>query len=102
MIAEFNIGIVDEGQLLNIRDKMKREVGVKVDEMLVVEGCESDDKVVLGGKDAFLNHFCHYFNFNICFSNEKNAAKKLNAIFNDSDKINKGIESFITNLDKRV
>ena len=102
MIAEFNIGIVDEGQLLAIRDKMKREVNVKVDECLVVEGCESDDKVVLGGKEAFLNHFCHYFNFNICFSNEKNAAKKLNAIFNDSDKINKGIESFITNLDKRV
>ena len=49
---------------------MRREVGVKVDECLVIEGCESDDKVVLGGKDAFLSHFCTFFNFNICFSNE--------------------------------
>ena len=45
---------------------MRREVGVKVDECLVIEGCESDDKVVLGGKDAFLSHFCTFFNFNIC------------------------------------
>ena len=38
---------------MGIRDKMKKEVGVKVDDFLVVEGCESDDKIVLGGKDAF-------------------------------------------------
>ena len=87
---------------MSIRDKMRREVGVKVDECLVVEGCESDDKIVLGGKDAFLSHFCSYFNFNICYSSEQRAAKKLNKFFNDSDKINKSIDNFITGLDKRA
>ena len=81
---------------------MRREVGVKVDECLVIEGCESDDKVVLGGKDAFLSHFCTFFNFNICFSNEQKAAKSLNKFFNDSDRINRSIENFITTIDKRV
>ena len=81
---------------------MRREVGVKVDECLVIEGCESDDKVVLGGKDAFLSHFCTFFNFNICFSNEQKAAKSINKFFNDSDRINRSIENFITTIDKRV
>ena len=87
---------------MGIRDKMKKEVGVKVDDFLVVEGCESDDKIVLGGKDAFLSHFCTYFTFNICYSNEQKAAKSLNNFFNDSDRINNSIEGFISNLDKRV
>ena len=81
---------------------MRREVGVKVDECLVVEGCESDDKVVLGGKDAFLSHFCTFFNFNICFSNEQKASKSLNKFFNDSDRINQSIDNFITSIDRRV
>ena len=99
MVAEFNIAIVDEYALIGIRDKMKKDVGIKVDEFLVVEGCESDDKVVLGGKDAFLSHFCSYFNFNICYSNEQKAAKSLNSFLNDSDRLNKGIEGFITGMD---
>ena len=35
-------------------------------EMLVFEGCEVDDIIVLGGKAPFLQHFCTFFNFNIC------------------------------------
>ena len=100
LIAEFNISIVEDVQLLQIKDRMKQEVGVRIDDMLVVEGCESDDKLVLGGKDAFLNHFCTYFQFNICYSNEKNGAKAMNRYFNDSDRINGSIESFIVNMDK--
>ena len=46
MLAEFNIQVVEESQLMDMRDKMRREVGVRVDEILVIEGCESDDKVV--------------------------------------------------------
>lgn len=102
MLAEFNIAIVDEGSLMSIKEKMKREVGVKVDECLVIEGCESDDKVVLGGKDAFLNHFCSYFNFNICWSNEQKGAKHLNTFLNDSDRVNTKIEDFIAGMDRRV
>ena len=81
---------------------MRKEAGVKVDEILVVEGCESDDKTVLGGKDAFLSHFCTNFNFNICFSGEKRASKKINRFLNDGDRVNKSIENFITSLDRRV
>ena len=81
---------------------MRKEVGVKVDEVLVMEGCESDDKVVLGGKDAFLSHFCHHFNFNICFSSEAKAAKKLSRFLNDSDRMNSSIEKFISGLDGRL
>ena len=65
-------------------------------------GCESDDKVILGGKDAFLSHFCTYFHFNICFSNEKKAAKELNRFFNDSDRINTSLEGFISGMDRKV
>ena len=101
-VVEFNIGIVDENALMQIRDKMKKEVGVKVDEILVVEGCESDDKVVLGGKDAFVSHFCSYFNFNICFSNEKRSAKALSKFMNDGDRVNRSLENFVNNIDKRV
>ena len=35
-------------------------------EMIVFEGCDEDDKIVLGGKHAFLSHFCTFFPFNIC------------------------------------
>ena len=101
MLCEFNIQVVSDSNLMAIKDRMRREVGVKVDEVLVIEGCESDDKVVLGGKMAFLDHFCRYFKFNICFSHEKESAKRLNKFFNDSDQINKRIESFIENLDKK-
>merc|ERR1712062_602732 len=85
MLAEFNIQIVDEHHLMKTRDKMKKEIGVKVDEFMVIEGCESDDKVILGGKDAFLNHLCTYFNFNVCYSSEKKGAKKLNRFLNDPE-----------------
>ena len=83
-----------------MRDKMKREVGVKIDEVLVVEGCESDDKIVLGGKDAFVSHFCSYFNFNICFSHEKKSAKALNKWMNDGDRMDKTMERWVNSLDK--
>jgi hypothetical protein len=39
--------------------------------MIVFEGCERDDNIVLGGKNAFLSHFCTLFNFNICFGFQK-------------------------------
>ena len=101
-MVEFNIGIVEEHDLMLMRDKMKREVGVKVDECLVIEGCESDDKIVLGGKDAFLSHFCTYFEFNICFAHEKKAAKALSKFMNDGDRMNRSLDSFISGIDKRV
>ena len=101
-VVEFNIGIVDDHALMQIRDKMKREVGVKVDELLVVEGCESDDKIVLGGKEAFVSHFCSYFNFNMCYANEKRGVKALSKFMNDGDRINSSLENFVNNIDKRL
>ena len=68
MVAEFDIRVIDESQMIIIRKQMMERYGVKVDDMLVVEGCLNDDKTVLGGKHEFLSHFCTFFNFNICFS----------------------------------
>ena len=87
---------------MQIKDKMKSEVGVKVDELLVVEGCESDDKIVLGGKEAFVSHFCTYFNFNMCHANEKQGVKALSRFMNDGDRINSSLENFVNNIDKRL
>jgi len=50
-----------------MRDSMKdMNKNVPLDgEMIVFEGCEEDDKIVLGGRNPFLSHFCTFFNFNI-------------------------------------
>ena len=43
MVVEFNITVVDENRLQGISDKMAKDLQIKVDECLVVEGCETDD-----------------------------------------------------------
>ena len=68
LTAEFNITVIDEAPFQQIRDKMSKTFGLKLDDMLVVEGCLNDDKTVLGGRNEFLSHFCTFFKFNICFS----------------------------------
>ena len=100
MLAEFNIAILDEGKFKNMKDKFKRDFDVKSDEVFVMEGCETDDLNILGGKHEFLSHFCTFFNFNICYSAvEQSASKEINKLFNDGDRINDKIETFIKDLD---
>jgi len=66
--TEFKINVMDDPGFIAMRDQMRASnKDVPLDnEMIVFEGCEVDDKVVLGGKQPFLQHFCTFFNFNIC------------------------------------
>lgn len=68
---------------------MKDQYGIKVDDLLAVEGCINDDKTILGGKNEFLSHFCTFFNFNICYSNkEAKAMKKTFDMLSDHEQLN--------------
>lgn len=71
--------------------------------MIVFEGCERDDKVVLGGRNAFLSHFCTFFNFSICRApqDQKMIQKQIN-VLNDSEKFDKSIMSFMDSINKQV
>ena len=66
--TEFKVNIMDDAAFFTMRDQMHdQKQGVPLDnEMIAFEGCEQDDKIVLGGKNAFLSHFCTFFNFNVC------------------------------------
>ena len=66
--TEFKINIMDDAAFFKMRDEMRsNNKKLPLDnEMIVFEGCERDDKVVLGGKSPFLLHFCTFFNFTIC------------------------------------
>ena len=59
---------MDDYEFLKMRDEIKStHKSIPLDnEMIVFEGCDQDDKIVLGGRNAFLSHFCTFFNFNIC------------------------------------
>lgn len=59
-----------------------------------------DDKIILGGKNEFLSHFCTLFNFNICYSEKENKAmKKTVDILNDNEAFNKSIDNWIRKFD---
>lgn len=91
---------MDDGRFRSMKDQFKKEFDVKADEVLVLEGCESDDLNVLGGKHNFLSHFCTFFNFNICYSAvEASASKEINRMMNDGDRINSQIDALVKSLD---
>ena len=64
-------------------------------EMIVFEGCENDDSSVLGGKNAFLSHFCTLFTFNICHGPGDTKMLKRNiALYNNPNKLDSFLKSF--------
>ena len=71
--TEFKVNILDDHKFIEMRDQMHKESKkIPLDnEMIVFEGCEQDDKIVLGGRNPFLSHFCTFFHFNICFANNE-------------------------------
>ena len=71
--TEFKINVIDEAQFMEMKDEMlKQYPKLPLDkEMIVFEGCERDDNIILGGKNAFLSHFCTLFNFNVCLGFKK-------------------------------
>ena len=64
---------------------MFTQTKIKIDNVLAVEGCLNDDKTILGGTKEFINHFCTFFEFGICYSGEYKPTKALEKRFSDSD-----------------
>ena len=54
--SEFKINSMGNSHFMEMRDSMKKQYPkLPLDQdMLVFEGCEQDDKIILGGKNAFL------------------------------------------------
>ena len=102
--TEFKINILDDHHFIQMRDQMHAEQkSVPLDgEMVVFEGCDQDDKIVLGGKNAFLSHFCTFFNFNICYANQESASiQKGIRKFNNSEGLDKSLDSFMQSFDQK-
>ena len=67
-----------------MKDQVKKQYGVSIQDFLAVEGCIEDDKILLGGRPEFLSHFCTLFRFNICYQySESKAMKKTNEFLNN-------------------
>ena len=98
--TQFRINILGDSEYMKMRDDMKAEhPKLPLDkEMIVFEGCEGDDQIILGGKLPFLSHFCTLFNFNICHAPGDSKFVKRNAeLFNDPNKL----DSLLKKMDVR-
>ncbi len=74
---------------------MQETYAVKLDDMLVVEGCLNDDKTVLGGRNEFLSHFCTFFKFNICYSAaESKGVRSLDKKLSSPDAMDAWLQKF--------
>ena len=80
---------------------MRKDFNVKIDEVMVTEGCENDDVIVLGGFSGFLNHFCNFYNFTACYSgdNTKQQIKQFDKMLSDGEKLDRVIDKMINRLD---
>ena len=95
---------MDDAAFVKMRDQM-RETNKDVpldNEMIVFEGCDVDDKVVLGGKMPFLQHFCTFFTFNVCHAQgEQKFVQRNIHRFNDTEKLDKDLEKFMSSFDEK-
>ena len=67
MNIEIVVNEVSDGQFEKIKDRMKSEYDIRIKgELIAMEGCVTDDKIILGGKNEFMSHFCTFFNFSSC------------------------------------
>lgn len=95
--TDFRINILGDSEYVKMKDDMKRQFPkLPLDkEMIVFEGCENDDQIILGGKTAFLSHFCTFFQFNICHApGESQFIKRNKERYNDPAELDKFIKSF--------
>ena len=98
------MNILDDHDFINMRDEMHKESNkIPLDnEMIVFEGCEEDDKIVLGGRKPFLLHFCTFFNFNICQAQgEFQGVQKGIKRFNDANQLDKELNAFMDKFDDK-
>ena len=92
---------MDDGKFDEMKGMLKNTHGVKADDMIAIEGCINDTKIILGGRNEFLSHFCTLFNFNICYSNKENKAmKKTYDMLSDHEALNKKVDEFIKKFDE--
>mmetsp|Transcript_15680 Transcript_15680/g.26447 ORF Transcript_15680/g.26447 Transcript_15680/m.26447 type:complete len:140 (+) Transcript_15680:439-858(+) len=104
LVTDIRISIIDEYEYLKMRDSIKQEnKKVSLDNhMIVFEGCDQDDKIVLGGRVPFLSHFCTLFTFNICYTpGEESFIKRESRRFNNPDDLDKNLDSFLNSFDKK-
>jgi hypothetical protein len=93
--------VVEDGNFDEMKKMLKEEHGVKTDDIIAVEGCLNDTKIILGGRNEFMSHFCTLFNFNICFSNKENKAmKRTYDVLSDHDALNQKVDEFIKKFDE--
>ena len=98
--AEFKVNVVDDAKFDEMKGLLKNQHGVKTDDIIAIEGCLKDTKIILGGRNEFLSHFCTLFNFIICFSNKENKAmKKTYDMLSDHEALNNKVEDFIKKFD---
>lgn len=102
MEAQFSINVIDDGQMKKMGTRLEQDHGIKgVTDLLVVEGCMDDDKTVLGGKNEFLNHFCTFFKFNICYSAAESAPiRKQQKRMSDPDVVDASFNGLLERLDR--
>lgn len=83
--------------------KDKKTAKIPLDsEMIVFEGCERDDKTLLGGRQAFMSHFCTFFNFSICREpQDKRSVQGYINLLNNPDKLDQSIDSFMKKYDDK-
>lgn len=84
MSSEFKITDVSRATLDKLKSNLASQGVFIAEDMVVMEGCAQDDKVMLGGKKQFLSHFCTLFNFDMCTANtEKTVFNQVNKLFSD-------------------
>ena len=101
MVAEFQLNIVDDSQFMKIKENMKEKFNVKLDDMMAVEGCINDDKTILGGKAAFMSHFCTFFSFNACYSAaESHVTKNVSKLMADGEAMDNKLDQLLRSMDE--
>ncbi len=103
MSTEFTVNEISDHEFIKLRDRMKAAYGVNINgNMMVMEGCVNDDKIILGGRNEFMSHFCTFFNFSACMAGvEGKALKGTRSMFADHDMLDKKLEEFVNGFDKK-
>ena len=100
MSTEFIVSEVTESKLDGVKEKLKEKGVVLKGDMLVLEGCSTDDKIILGGRNEFLSHFCTFFNFDACMAgSDGQALSGTRKVFSDSEVLDKRLNEFVRSFD---
>lgn len=60
-----------------------------------------DDKIILGGRQEFMSHFCTFFEFNACYSaQEARPVRNLEKKWRNPDSIDESINNLLNKMDQ--